>query len=77
MMGAFFGLPVSGLNIPQHPILISTSESPVWLTGGGYGCEGGAAATIVLITATIFIWRAKWLSVLPEMRATSADPELG
>ncbi len=66
MMGAFFGLPVSGLKIPQYPILVSSSESPVWLTGGSYGCEGGAAATAVLITATIFIWRTERLSVSPE-----------
>lgn len=54
MMGAFFGLPVSGLSIPQHPIFISTSQHPLWLTGGNYGAEGGAATTLVLIV-TIFI----------------------
>lgn len=69
MMGAFFGLPVSGLTVPQHPIFVSTSENPVWLTGGSYGCEGGIAVTVVIVIATIFIWRAKWLSVSPEMRA--------
>jgi hypothetical protein len=58
-MGAFFGLPVSGLMIPRHPVLVSTSQTPVWLTGGDYGCEGGAAATAALAIATIFIWRAK------------------
>ncbi|HKX28795.1 MAG TPA: type II CAAX endopeptidase family protein [Blastocatellia bacterium] len=61
MMGACFGLPVSGLSIPRHPIFLSTSEDPVWLTGGSYGCEGGAAATAVLIAAAVWIWRAKWL----------------
>lgn len=59
MMGALFGLPVSGLTIPRHPILVSTSENPVWLTGGSYGPEGGAAATIVVVIATIAISRAK------------------
>jgi membrane protease YdiL (CAAX protease family) len=68
-LGAFFGLPVSGLRIPQAPLLVSSSEDPVWLTGGSYGSEGGAAATAALIVATILIWRAKWLTVSPEMQA--------
>ncbi len=59
MMGSFLGLPVSGLQISRHSILLSTSENPIWLTGGNYGCEGGAAATLVLIVATILIGRAK------------------
>jgi membrane protease YdiL (CAAX protease family) len=57
MMGAFFGLPVSGFRIPHNPLFTSTSENPAWLTGGSYGCEGGAAATVVIIMATILIWR--------------------
>ena len=55
MMGAFFGIPVSGLSIPQHPLFISTSQQPLWLTGGNYGAEGGAAATIVLIFSILII----------------------
>lgn len=68
-MGALFGLPVSGLRVPPHPVLASTGGEPVWLTGGSYGSEGGAAATIVLIIAIVVVWRAKWLSVSPEMNA--------
>jgi membrane protease YdiL (CAAX protease family) len=73
-MGAVFGLPVSGLLIPQHPLLISTSGAPLWLTGGSYGPEAGAAATIVVIASTILIWRAKWLGIAPEVRAVLAEP---
>jgi membrane protease YdiL (CAAX protease family) len=66
-MGAVFGIPVSGLRIPEHSILVSTNVGPVWLTGGSYGSEGGAAATVALIIAIIVIWRARWLRVSPEM----------
>ncbi len=66
-MGAVFGLPVSGLLIPQHPLLISTCDAPLWLTGGSYGPEGGAAATIFIIASTVLIWRAKWLGISPEV----------
>ncbi|MGH9936217.1 MAG: lysostaphin resistance A-like protein [Blastocatellia bacterium] len=69
MMGAFFGVPVSGQRIPQHPILVSSGGEPVWLTGGNYGSEGGAAATVTLIIATVVIWRARWFRVSPEMSA--------
>jgi len=75
MMGAFFGIPVSGLRIPEYPILVSTSGEPVWLTGGSYGSEGGVAATVVLIIAIVVIWRARWLSVSPEMNAAFQEWE--
>lgn len=61
MMGAFFGVPISGYIIPQNPIFTSTSENPIWLTGGSYGPEGGAAATVVIIIATLIIWRTNRL----------------
>lgn len=81
-MGAVFGLPVSGLRIPEHPLLTSTSTAPLWLTGGGYGCEGGAAATVVLLLAILLIWRARWLQVAPEIAAVwspapAAEPPIG
>jgi CAAX protease family protein len=73
VMGAFFGIPVSGLRIPQHPILLTSSGDPVWLTGGSYGSEGGAAATVILIIGTLVIWRARWLRVSPEMNLALSE----
>ena len=67
-MGMIFGLPVSGMKLPHYPILISTSEAPKWLTGEGYGSEGGAAATLILLVATILIWKSKSLTVAPGMQ---------
>jgi membrane protease YdiL (CAAX protease family) len=72
VMGAVFGIPVSGLRIPQHPILVSAIE-PVWLAGGSYGSEGGAAATVALVVAIVVIWRARWLRVSPEMSAALSE----
>jgi len=68
-MGALFGIPVSGLAI-DNSLLVTSSRGPVWLTGGSYGSEGGAAATVALVIAIIVIWRARWLRVSPEMSAT-------
>jgi uncharacterized protein len=73
-MGAIFGLPVSGLLIPRRPLLLSTSGEPLWLTGGGYGSEGGAAATLVFLLGTALVWRAPWLRVAPATtRALSSQ----
>lgn len=72
-MGAVFGIPVSGLLIPQHPLLLSTPGHHFWLTGGSYGSEGGAAATIVIIISTFIIWRMKSLGIAPEMQKSQND----
>ena len=78
-MGVGFGLPVSGFKMTPSPVLMATSGSPTWLTGGDYGSEGGAAATLVLIAATLLIWRAGWLRAAPAagraQGAPEADPE--
>jgi uncharacterized protein len=65
-MGVFFGIPISGLQI-ERPFLVTSGDGPAWLTGGNYGSEGGAAATVVLIAAIAVIWRARWLRVSPGM----------
>ena len=72
-MGAVFGLPVSGLSIPRNSILASTNGAPLWLTGGSYGPEGGAVATIIVIVSTLFIWRVNWFGVAPDMQATLTE----
>ena len=64
-MGVFFGVPISGLRI-ERPLLVTSDDGPLWLTGGSYGSEGGAAATVVLIAGIIVIWRARWSARLPR-----------
>lgn len=74
-MGAFFGIPVSGLKLIRYPIFIAANEAPLWLSGGSYGCEGGVAATIILVIATLVIWKAKWLQIAPTMQAALSTRE--
>lgn len=71
-MGVFFGIPISGLRV-ERPLLVTSDGGPVWLTGGSYGSEGGAAATVVLIAGIIVIWRARWVRISRDMNATLLD----
>lgn len=74
-MGAFFGIPISGLKLIRYPVFIAANEAPLWLTGGSYGCEGGVAATVVLVIATLIIWKAKWLQIAPAMQSALSARE--
>lgn len=51
-MGVLFGLPVSGLT-RFSPLIRTYSWGPIWLTGDGYGPEGGAMAIVVLAALLI------------------------
>ena len=74
-LGSLFGLPVSGLTeIAPHPLLRGVDLGPAWLTGGGYGVEGGIAGTVALIVSTIFVWRTRWVNASEEMlKLTSTE----
>ncbi len=56
-MGLLFGLPVSGLTI-FSPVISTYTRGPVWLTGGGYGPEGGAVAIVVLLGMLFVLTRS-------------------
>ena len=76
-LGSFFGLPVSGKALVQHPLFHGTDLGPAWLTGGDFGIEGGIACTAALIVSTIFIWRTRLVSATEEMqRLTSRENPL-
>lgn len=55
LQGSVFGIEVSGMRLVPATLLIEDDRGPVWLTGGGYGIEGGIACTIALSIAIIVI----------------------
>jgi membrane protease YdiL (CAAX protease family) len=68
-MGSVLGLPVSGITaLTRAPLVHATDAGPAWLTGGDYGIEGGAACTVALLIAIIFIWRTKHLRADEELK---------
>ncbi|HKR12007.1 MAG TPA: CPBP family intramembrane glutamic endopeptidase [Pyrinomonadaceae bacterium] len=72
-LGWIFGLPISGLRIVSHPILIGEDAGPAWLTGGRYGIEGGVACSIALVVSTLFIWRTGLVSATPELKKLTSE----
>ena len=60
-----FGLPVSGITMYREmAVMAGEPRLPIWLSGGEYGPEGGAAATLALIIGTIAIIK------IPAFRAS-------
>jgi len=72
-LGAFFGLPISGMNLVSNPLLKGSDLGPAWLTGGNYGIEGGIAGTIALVLVTIFTWRTRLVSATPELEKLTSE----
>ncbi len=72
-LGWFFGLPISGIKLVSNPLLLANDAGPAWLTGGGYGIEGGAACTISLALFTLFLWRTSWVSATPELLKLTSE----
>ena len=72
-LGAFFGLPISGMNLVSNPLLNGSDLGPAWLTGGNYGIEGGIAGTIALVLVTIFTWRTRLVSATPELEKLTSE----
>lgn len=72
-LGAFFGLPVSGIELVSHPLFRGSDAGPQWLTGGNYGIEGGIAGTIALVFVTLFTWRTRLVSATPELKKLTSE----
>ncbi|HST20516.1 MAG TPA: CPBP family intramembrane glutamic endopeptidase [Blastocatellia bacterium] len=67
-----FGLPVSGITTYGHLAWLNgQAGSMAWLSGGDYGPEGGAAATVVLIISTLAIWKGRLFAPSEEMIAAT------
>jgi hypothetical protein len=67
-MAFIFGLPVSGFTtLGGLAWLRGDSVGPIWLSGGTYGPEAGAATTVALILSTMAIWKSGLFTASEEM----------
>ena len=67
VMAMIFGLPVSGITKFQNYAWLRGESTMRWISGGEYGPEGGAAATLVLIISTVVIWKSGLFKTTAEM----------
>jgi len=58
-----FSFPVSGIQLEKYQLGVLTQSGPVWLTGGTFGPEGGALATLMLVVAGLFIYFSDWITL--------------
>lgn len=59
--GYLADVPVSGLELLNAPFYDGVGQGPSWLDGGGFGPEGSAVATVVLLAAAAACWMGPWL----------------
>lgn len=75
-LGFLTDLPVSGLEMVDTPIWTGVSSGPGWLGGGSFGPEGSLVTTVVVLVATVLLWRARWPSPGAAVRDGRAFAEL-
>lgn len=73
LLGFLLGLPVSGLTVPAS-VLTSRVQGPLWLTGGGYGPEGGLLVTGVILLVTVYVSFTKSIYTSDKMKALVFGP---
>lgn len=62
-------LPVSGLELVNAPLYEPTVGGHAWLTGAGFGPEGGIVGSIGFAVALVAVWKLPGLGISPGMRA--------
>lgn len=60
--GYVYSFPVSGTTSDKEQIGKAIVSGPEWFTGGAFGPEGGALATLMLIAGIMVILKWKWIA---------------
>ena len=60
-----YSFPTSGIDFTKFQLGETIQTGPKWITGGAFGPEGGALATLMLILSVWYVLKSKALSV-PE-----------
>ncbi len=60
-----YSFPTSGIDFTKFQLGETVQSGPEWITGGAFGPEGGALATLMLILSTWYILKSRTLSA-PE-----------
>jgi len=74
-VGVVLGLPVSGVHLSS--ILETGVGEPDWLTGGGFGPEGGILATVAIIAAALVVARTRRVGISGTVRRARGRKSAG
>ena len=74
-MASLLDLPVSGFELIDTPFYEPVVRGPEWLSGGGFGPEGGVAGSIGFAAALAALFLLKNVRVAEEMKALRPLPD--
>ncbi len=60
-----FSFPTSGIEFAEFKLFGTVVTGPEWLTGGAFGPEGGALATVAVVSCTFYVLKAKHFEPVP------------
>jgi membrane protease YdiL (CAAX protease family) len=69
-----FGFPTSGIRPAGNSLTIMDQSGPDWLTGGTFGPEGGALASLVLVAASWWLFTARSVYAEPDLVTLETRP---
>lgn len=69
-----YSFPVSGMTMADRQLGVLYDNGPAWFTGGAFGPEGGALATVVLIAGTLILWYTPQFRMSPSAWTVDAAP---
>lgn len=68
-----YGFPTSGADFTRHELTRLTQFGPEWITGGAYGPEGGALATLTIILCGAYLYFSR--SLQPTSHTVTLERE--
>ena len=67
MQASFWGMGVSGFHV-KWSVFAAEPQGADWLSGGKFGAEASAVASVVLLLSIYLIWKSKKLGVAEELQ---------
>lgn len=70
-----YGYPTSGIHFTQFELTRLTQYGAEWITGGNYGPEGGALATLTILLCGTYLYYARSLRPHPNVVTLEREDE--
>ncbi|MBI5472080.1 MAG: CPBP family intramembrane metalloprotease [Ignavibacteriae bacterium] len=70
-----YGFPTSGVHFTHHELTRLTQFGPEWLTGGPFGPEAGAFATLMILLCGMYVYFSEALRPAPNQATLERDDE--